>query len=436
VPDPLRSTTVVLTQELTDADGRVIGYANPLPNPAASFNQLDRCTLTLPLRNNVRGAYSPQRGCVQREGYVMATAPFFDTSGQAQVAACALEAQDRPANPVTLESCETGRFIGDRSCGCGAGFRRCESGDGRVHQSRLNAFNAELELITDSVVRRNEPYFNILTTRRSFVNGTLSAFYRDNQGVSVFNNLTTPQDREVMPNVPFTEENNWVEYTRGPQHSGVLTTPVFLYRYPTHRARTNVFYEALLCKTFVPPAGVSFPAPEDSCNRENNLAKRCGCKYCHATLEPTGAHWGRFAERGATWLDPTQFPRFSPKCRDCALAGDTNCGGDCGNYVMQAYDGDGAQSLGLLKTYLYRTASEEENIEAGPELLVERMKLSGDLERCAVKRVWTELVGRAMTFEEEQLYLERLVSEFAQSNHSFKHLVQTVLATDAYRRID
>jgi hypothetical protein len=236
--------------------------------------------------------------------------------------------------------------------------------------------------------------------------------------------------------VPYGETETWVEYTRDAYHSGVLTTPAFLYRFPTQRARTNQFYEALLCKSFVPPAGVSFPSPEDSCNRENNLAKRCGCKYCHATLEPTGAHWGRFAERGAVWLDPTQFPRYSPKCRDCALAGDTNCGGDCGNYVMRAFDGDGAQSLGLLTTYLYRTPSEEVNIEAGPELLVERMKLSGELERCTVRRVWAEFVGRPMTFEEEQLYLESLVDSFARSNHSMKQLIQTVLATDAYRRID
>jgi len=437
LPDPARSTTAPLTQEVLETGtNRVVSFAYPSPvPPAASVTQLDRCTLTLDLRNKLKGAYQVQRGCIQREGYVLVNSPFWETPTR-QVAACAIEAQTRPVNPATLESCDTNRFLGDRSCGCGDGFRRCESGDSKVHQARINAFNTELELITDSVLRREEPYFNILTTRRSFMNGPLSSFYRERQGAAFFTNVTPPVSPELLPNLPYSQADTWVEYTRGDQHSGVLTTPAFLYRFPTYRARTNAFYDALLCQAFVPPAGVSFPPPEDACNRENNLAKRCGCKYCHATLEPTGAHWGRFSERGATYLDPSIYPRFSPKCRDCALSGDTTCGGDCANYVMQAYDGDGAQSLGLLKTYLYRTPSEEANIESGPERLVQHMRVTGDLERCAIHRVWNEFIGRPMTFQEEQLYLETLVNGFAEDNHNMKLLIRRILATDAYRRID
>lgn len=437
LPDPARSTTIVLTQEILEpGTGRVVSFANPVPNPTASFNQLDRCTLTLALNRAVAGSYVAQRGCVQREGYVMTPPPFWDTTGRTQVATCAIEAQQRATNPATGESCETARLLGDRSCGCGAGFARCESSDGRVHQARIAAINTELELITDSVVRREEPYFNILTTRRSFVNGPLSALYRQRQSPSVFVSLTPPASLDTLPAVDFTQQDTWVEYTRGPQHSGVLTTPAFLYRFPTYRARTNEFYEALLCTSFVPPANASFPAPEDPCNRENNLAKRCGCSYCHATLEPTGAHWGRFAERAATWLDPLVYPRVDPRCRDCALAGDTSCGGDCANYVMQAYDADGANSLGMLRTFLYRTSSEETNIEEGPSLLVSRMMVTGDLERCSVRRVWKEMLGRQMSFQEEELYLEPLVNDFAARNHNLKALIEEILSTDAYRRID
>lgn len=435
MPSQTNTQTVGLTQEILESGtGRVVSFANPSPNPPIA--QLDRCTLNLTLKNGIKGAYQAQRGCIQREGYVMVAPPFWDTTGRAQVAACAMEAQTRAANPVTLESCETPRFTGDRSCGCGDAFRRCEDSGNVVHQARIDSFDAELELIADSVVRRDEPYFDILTTRRSFVNGVISSLYRQNQGASVFVNLTPPADPAVLPALDYTQQNTWVEYTRDAQHSGVLTTPAFLYRFPTYRARTNAFYGALLCKAFVPPAGVSFPPPDDACNRENNLAKRCGCKYCHATLEPTGAHWGRFAERGATYFDPDVFPSFSPKCRDCALAGDTFCNGDCANYVMQAYDGDGAQDLGLLKSYLYRTPSEEQNIEGGPELLVQRLMLTGDLERCAVKNIWNEFIGRPMTYQEETLYLDALVNDFAQSNHNLKHLIQKIIAADAYRRID
>jgi hypothetical protein len=428
------TSTAPLTQEELDAEGRTVAWVYPDAPASAPIKRLDRCSLKLGLRNNLNGAYVPVRGCVHREGYAMAPAPYWSTTG-APVAVCAIEAQTRSTNPWTLEPCETARFTGDRSCGCGEGMRRCETAlPSDTHRARLDAFNQEPERIADSVVRRDEPYFNLLTTRRSFVNGTLSTFYRQQQGVGVFS-VTAPADLATVPAVPYAEVGAWAEYTRGPEHSGVLTTPAFLYRFPTYRARVNEFYEAFLCKTFVPSAE-SLPPPEDACNRENNLAKRCGCNYCHATIEPTGAHWGRFGERTAQFLSPEQFPRFDAKCRDCAIAGDVSCGGECGQYVMQAYDGDGANSLGLLKTYLYRTPDEEPNIEGGPATLVQRMMQTGDLERCAVRRIWSEFLGRPMSAEEQRLYLQPLADEFTRDGHRLKGLIQRVVMTDAYRRID
>lgn len=435
-----------LTVETTDANGLVLSFDHPNPETKPSLLTLKRCTLDLNLNNNIKGAYAPVRGCIQREGFVTKPAGYWAPEGApTTVKVCAVEAQERDQNPWTRESCETARFANDRSCGCGVGMRRCgvpaigAATDPlyvrNVHDSRVSAFNEEPLRIAESVVRRDEPYYNILTTRRSFVNGTLSAFYKQKQGVGVFG-ATAPAPLESIPAIAYNDMANWKEYTRDESHSGVLTTPGFLYRFPTHRARVAEFYEAFLCKTFVPGAEASLPAPEDACNRENNLAKRCGCNYCHATIEPTGAHWGRYAERSAQFMPPDQFPRFDPKCRDCAINGDTNCGGECSQYVMQAYDGDGASSLGMLKTYLYRTADEEQNIEAGPRLLVERMYQSGELERCTVKRVWNEFLGRPMTAEEQRMYLAPLASDFAKSGHRFKALIERVVTTDAYRRID
>jgi hypothetical protein len=103
---------------------------------------------------------------------------------------------------------------------------------------------------------------------------------------------------------------------------------------------------------------------------------------------------------------------------------------------MQAYDGDGANSLGMLKTYLYRTGDDETNIEAGPRLLVQRMLQTGDLERCAVSRMWQTFVGRSMSSAEEELYLSRLVDGFIDDGRDLKRLILRVVTTDAYRRID
>lgn len=438
LPDAMKPTTAALTTEVLDADGRVVAFLNPVPVSTAQFNELKRCDLTLVDNRGIKGSYVARRGCLQREGYTTVPAPYWDKSGATTVTACAIEAQTNAVNPATLQSCEGLQFTSDRACGCGVHFRRCEFSDGtlNLHAARVAAINEEPLRIVDSVVRRDEDYFNILTTRRSFLNSTLSEFYRERQGTGVW--VVSPQ--APLDALPITDSSvdpaQWVEYTRDENSSGVLTTPAFLYRFPTQRARVNEFYEAFLCKHFAPPADAKVPPADDACNRENNLAKRCGCNYCHATMEPAGAHWGRYGERNATFLDPLRFPRFDAKCRECALSGNTSCDGECSNYVMQALDGDGAASMGLLKTYLYRTPEEEPNIVGGPKLLVERMLQTGDLERCAVKNVWNEFIGRPMTPQEQSMHLEALTTKWITGGRHFKELIQLVITTDAYRRID
>ncbi len=433
LPQAGNPVTAALTEEVLDGDSRVIAFRNPTA-PSGQLSRLDRCGLDLILTGGVRGRYATQTGCVQKEGVVSVAPPFWEAA-PGNVTMCAIEAQTSAVNPWTMESCESGRFTGDRSCGCGVGARRCESGSGAIHNARVTAVNEEPLQLIETVLRRDEDYFNILTTRRGVVNGTLSQLYRETQSPTVWQS-TAPTQPSLVPNVALTETNTWVEYTRDEHAAGVLTTAAWLYRFPTQRSRVNQFWSAFLCKSFSPPAGAVVPPPEDSCNRDNNLATRCGCSYCHATIEPVGAHWGRFGERNAQYLDPSVYPKVSAKCRDCALAGNTTCDNECGNYVMQAFDGEGAQSLGLLRTYLYRTMDEEPNIVGGPRLLVERTMQTGELEKCAIKNVWNHLLGRDMTHEEERLYMSELVDQFAMSNHNFKHLMLRIVSTDAYRRVD
>ena len=76
-----------------------------------------------------------------------------------------------------------------------------------------------------------------------------------------------------------------------------------------------------------------------------------------------------------------------------------NCGGLCGPYVMRAFDGDGAASLGMLFSYLYRSPGEEQNIEEGPRMLANKMMGTGELEQCVVRRMWKEFLGHPMTEE-------------------------------------
>jgi hypothetical protein len=159
LPSLTNSVTAALTTEELDSAGRVIAFSNPMPLPGQTA-RLERCTTELKLRDGVRGRYLPQAGCVQKEGTVtVATAPFWDASSAA-VTLCAIEAQERDLNPWTQESCETTRFLSDRSCGCGVRARRCEPASRVVHTARVAAINEEPLQIADSVLRRGEDYFN------------------------------------------------------------------------------------------------------------------------------------------------------------------------------------------------------------------------------------------------------------------------------------
>jgi hypothetical protein len=141
--------------------------------------------------------------------------------------------------------------------------------------------------IIDSVLRRREDYFTILTTRRAFVNGPLSQLYRLRASPRQWS-VTSPTRADLVPEVPLRDTTTWREYVRDEWASGVLTTPAWLYRFPTQRARINRLTNAFLCRSFSAGAEPP-PPPEDGCHRDANLATRCGCKGCHAAIEPRGA---------------------------------------------------------------------------------------------------------------------------------------------------
>ena len=53
----------------------------------------------------------------------------------------------------------------------------------------------------------------------------------------------------------FDESDRWVEIELPEQHAGILTSPAYLLRFQTNRARASRFADAFLCEPFTPPAG-------------------------------------------------------------------------------------------------------------------------------------------------------------------------------------
>jgi hypothetical protein len=297
-----------------------------------------------------------------------------------------------------------------------------------------SALNEEPLRIVGSVVQRDEDYFDIFRTRRSFVNGALAFLYKNQLAAVQGLELSAPAPSDALPDIPYVD-TAFYEIVRNPEHAGVLTTPAWLGRFPTWRSRISQFRSAFMCRPFT-PATASLPSPDDACTREPNLAHRCGCKNCHTAIEPMTAWFGRWAERSAKYLAPADFPAFDPYCQQCALTGQ-GCTPRCRQqYVTSTVDADGARYAGTLRGYLYRTPEEEKRIDEGPQGLVSSAIASGELESCAVRNAWSRLLGRTMSENEMSAVLPDLVVTFADKHHSYRELVRAIVTSPAYRRVD
>lgn len=374
---------------------------------------------------------------IRREGYVLQQTYW---SGGRFVKMCAYEAQTRSNSVYTNQLCSPAARL-DPSCGCGPNGDYCMPSQGRTStlptrtERRVrDALNQEPLRIVRSVIERNEDYYGVYTSRRSFITGPLAFFYRQQVDRSTGIGLAPPVSTDQMPTMGYDDET-WREYVRGAEHAGVLTTPAWLGRFPTQRARINRFRTALLCRPFEPPAG-GLPAPEDACNREPNLAHRCGCQHCHAAIEPLGAYWARWSERSAGYLDAQSYPAFDPNCATCAITGQF-CTARCrNNYVTTTLDADGSRYAGTLFGYLYRSSAEQHVIDEGPAGLVQASLASGEMQACTVNTLWQRLVGRGMNDQEAREVMPGLLQRFQASGHNYRALVRDIVTAPAYRRID
>ncbi len=370
---------------------------------------------------------------IRREGWVL-TRPYW-AEGR-WVKTCAYESQTRAESVTRRAPCEL-RTRYDASCGCGPDGAWCAPFAGEaLRPSRtvsriIRALNDEpLELIA-SVVERDEDYATIFTTRRGMTNGVLAYMNRHQAAQMGELDFTPSAPPEALPDVP-RDDPTWRPYLRSEPHSGVLTTPVFLARFPTLRARINRFRTTFLCRPFVPSSDPPAP-PEHECNNESNLARRCGCQYCHATIEPLGAAWGRWAERSTRYLDPGSFPAFDPACASCAGRG---CPDRCRLYVTSPIDSASVRFLGTLSPYLYRSPEEVRRIEEGPRSLITDALASQELQSCAAQTAWARLLNRPMSAAERRDVLPALVRAFEARGRSYRALVRAVVTSPAYRRVD
>lgn len=204
--------------------------------------------------------------------------------------------------------------------------------------------------------------------------------------------------------------------------------PLFLLKFSSDRGRATRFYNAFLCTHFQAPPG-GLPPASDNCHDEPNLMKRCGCKYCHQTVEPAAAYWGRWAESGMAVLNSEKYPRISSFCKKIQ----NRYNATCRRFYFYPNDDKEMQYLGYLRSYVFSTPSMGDNIEKGPISLAQKSIDDGSFATCTTRRMWTWFVGKAPHAQQETQILE-LASQFKKNKYDLLKLIQAIVSTPEYRQ--
>ena len=338
-------------------------------------------------------------------------------------------------------------------CGCGKGLSRCVPGD---NDQTPNAFyfpnhaplgpgepidNAKQQAqrwfphwwsresvhFIEDIFESDRDFREILTGRHTFVNGPLAQFYRSVQRGNCCGpetNFGMIEETEPLfdpKNVPADlrphDTGKWVLVPdRGPHAAGLLTTPMFLEKYASARARGALLYNAFLCKSFL-----ADNATQLTPSAEPNLTIRPGCSTCHATLEPLAAYFSRIEPNSFVFLPQAEFPAKNPACKK-----DKNgkLNGPCNAlYDLAFSDGSGTE----LRSAYASPAHADATVTGAAQDVVK----SPEFARCAVDRVTSSFLGRPMTPDDETL-LSDLTSQFTKGGFKMRGLVQAIMKSPAY----
>lgn len=397
--------------------------------PAVGYRGRDVPCLDEPARFDAEGApiFTVQPDGTRREGFVEVS-PYWAPTTTIKV--CAADAQTRAVSP-SGNTCATTAGLADPGCGCGEALRTCRYGS-TVAINRAMARDVELRVA--AAIREGRSYLDLFTSRQAFVNGPLVHYLKHQTGVPAgvrFDPLAV--DVDLLPDLRWHEVDRWEEIELPQEHAGVLTSPAFLLRFQTNRARSNRFFEAFLCQPFSPPSG-GLPGGSDDVLPHPDLQQREGCRYCHALLEPAAAHWGRWTERGAGFLAPDVFPPEREDCLRCAQTGQ-GCSRDCRlHYTTRTFTSAEEPYLGSLLAYQFLRPEHRRNVEHGPRLMVASAVVDDRFPSCTARRSLEAFFGRGLDREEEA-FLGELGRAFVASGYDYKALVKAIVKSPIYRRV-
>ncbi len=361
----------------------------------------------------------------EQEGYVWVN-PYWAPNTPVKV--CAFDAQDALVSPLGTD-CSTSAGGTDRGCGCGPELRHCSTA--AIEREITAAFAMDVDLRVRAMVTGETSYVDLFDATSGYVNGPIVHYWKYLRTFQRMPMSPAPVDLEGLPDLPF-DDKEFTLIDMGGHHAGILTSPAFLLRFQTDRARANRFYTSFLCQPFNAPNG-GVPVADEHAQTEPDLQVRAGCDYCHALLEPAAAHWGRWGERGSAYLSPEDHPPFDESCHLCATAG-LPCSARCRSfYTVATLDPKEDEFVGWMNAYYFRRAEHELYVEEGPEFLVYNTVVDGRFPTCVSETSTERLLGRPITVDEEPL-VDEIAQKFVASGYSYREATRAVLTNDIYRR--
>ena len=369
---------------------------------------------------------TPQSDGSQREGYVM-VAPYWDPSTPVKV--CAFDAQKGTISPSGTP-CDSREGFQDKGCGCGPDLRFCSTY--ALLTTVLDGMGGDVDRRIQSLIEEDRSYLDLFESPLAYVNGPMAYFLRYQAHLPANITFSPPMaDPADLPDLPFTATTTWVEVDLPAEHAGILTSPAYLLRFQTNRARANRFHNAFLCDPFQAPSG---GLPEQEGIPILNLQKREGCSWCHAELEPSAAYWGRWSDSGAGWLDPDTYSAQRSDCSACALGGG-NCPTLCKRYyITDPLSAEEDPWLGWFKPYEFLSSADQSHVELGPRHLAQLAVVDGRLPVCVARTAVKWLLGREAT-EGEEPWVQQLALDFVAGGYHYRDLVRDIVTSDTWRRV-
>ncbi len=354
---------------------------------------------------------------------------------------CAFDAQERevwvpdgqtpPANPSPFQTCNwfgADQLIG---CGCGPDLKYCFRDS--AERVIADALREQVHALIDAATTGDLSYSDMLTWRRTYVNGPIRHFKRHWSWMTEIGdsfNMHFEGDEPLVDDFAFADLTMEAVDRPSEQHSGILTMPAFTLRFQTNRARANRLRNVFVGKFYEPPASSEQPGCEAD---TDDLTNRCYGMGCHQSLEPLAAHWGNFAEAGSALLtDREIFPLERP----CGPGESVFC-----RFYAPVPDQPGIGRLAALQfagddTPAHRAI--QANFDGGVPAIARQIIDDGTFARATVVNLWRMLMRRDMNLsptdpDAEVGLLDELTAELREHD-DFRAIVKRIVTLEQYRR--